>query len=145
MESIRIDTGVKKIQINDGPEYIEFNPSDINFVDKYYRIYGELSQQPIDKERLNKIDANTAVDENGTPLNIPDKLEIYREVNNIIRTKIDDLFGKGTSQKVFGDMVSVNMEIYKQFFEGITSFVAPARTQKVAKYQKVPHKKRVMS
>jgi len=38
MDNLRIDTGIKKILINDGPEFIEFNPSDVIFAEKFYKL-----------------------------------------------------------------------------------------------------------
>ena len=49
-----------------------------------------------------------------------------------MRGRIDYLFGNGTSQKLFGDVLS--MEIISDFLTAIAPFVQTARSDKLAKY-----------
>jgi hypothetical protein len=143
MDSIRIETGVKKIQINDGPEYIEFNPADVSFAERFYQLIRDFEAKQVEyQKRAEAIDANKELDANGIPVNLPDGLAMIRDVCEFMREKIDGLFGKDTSRKAFGDALSLSM--FEQFFTGITPFIKTARANKVAKYQKQPHSKRVM-
>jgi hypothetical protein len=145
MDSIRIDTGIKKIQINDGPEFIEFNPSDISFAERFYQLMKDFEVKQVEYQaRLDKIDANKELlDANGVPANLPEGLALLREEGEFIRERIDQLFGEDTSHKVFGNALS--LEMFESFFTQITPFIQTARAAKIIKYQKVPHKKRVMS
>jgi hypothetical protein len=145
MDSIRIETGVKKIQINDGPEYIEFNPADVSFAERFYQLIQDFEVKQVEyQKRAEILDAGSnLVDANGIPINFPAGLAMMREVCEFMRVKIDGLFGKDTSRKCFGDALSLDM--FGQFFTGITPFIKTARTEKVAKYQKKPHSKKVMS
>ena len=144
MDSLRIDTGVKKILINDGPEFIEFNPNDVSFAERFYSLIQEFEVKLKDYQaRSDEIDGNKELDGNGIPVNFEARIALMREVCEFIRGKIDHLFGDGTSQRVFGNALSLNM--FEQFFTGITPFIQKARYEKVAKYQKMPHKKRVMT
>jgi len=132
-DSIRIDTGVKRILINDGPDYIEFNPSSVLFADKFYAIYQDFEAKRGEYQiRAEEIDRESDVDENGLPLNIQARIAFLKAVCEYMRGKIDQLFGADTSDKVFGD--ALNLDMFGQFLEQITPFIQKARSQKTVKY-----------
>lgn len=132
MDSIKIDTGVKRVQINDGPEYLEFNPEDILFAEKFYQLITDFQVKQVEyQKRATAIDANKEL-VNGIPANVPEGLAMMREVCEFMRERIDLLFGKGTSQKVFGDTLSIAM--YGSFFTQIAPFIQNARAAKLAQY-----------
>lgn len=134
MESIHINTGVKRIAINDDPgRVIVFNPSDVAFAERFYRLIGEFQEKQADyQRRAEELDVNAVVDANGIPSNLADSLALLREACEFLRAKIDDLFGTGTSEKAFGDALS--LDAFEQFFEGITPFVKTARSEKMTRY-----------
>lgn len=134
MDSIKINTGSKRILINDGPEYIEFNPSDVLFAEKFYRLYSEFGAKQKEYEaRSKELDAHKdELDINGIPVNIEQGIAFLKEVCEYMRGQIDSLFGSGTSQKVFGD--ALNIDLFGEFFESITPFVQTARTKKIEQY-----------
>jgi hypothetical protein len=144
MDSLKINTGTKRILINDGPEFLEFNPSDLSFAERFYGLIGEFENKMVEyQERSKTIDANTELDTHGIPINLADRLGLMRDACEFIRERIDHLFGVGTSQKVFGN--ALNLDMFMQFFQGITPYIQSARAEKLVKYQKRPHSKRVMS
>lgn len=133
MNSIRIETGVKNIQVNDGPEYISFNPSDISFAERFYQLIQDFQVKQAEYQaRATTIDANKEKDANGIPLNMAYGLAMMREVCEFMREKIDGLFGKDTSQKCFGDALSLDM--FTSFFTQITPYIRAARAVKVDRY-----------
>jgi hypothetical protein len=133
MENIRIDTGVKRVTINDGPEYLEFNPSDIIFAEKFYRLINEFENKKVEYlARAEEIDKNTEKDSNGIAKNIPEGLALMHEICNFTEERIDSLFGEGSSKKLFGEALSLNM--FEQFFTGITPFIQTVRANKIGKY-----------
>jgi hypothetical protein len=134
MDSIRIDTGEKRIAINDDPErVIVFNPSDIVFAEKFYRVVGEFeAKQQEYISRSDEIEAVTDKDSNGLPANMEERLALLRETCEYIREKVDYVFGSGTSQTVFGDAMTLNM--FEQFFSGIMPFIRSTRTEKIKQY-----------
>ena len=136
-DSIRIDTGVKRVMINDDPKrVIEFNPKDVVFAEKFYRMVDDFRAMETDfVARANELEAVEEVDELGLPVNTAERLQLVREVCDWSKTKIDQIFGEGASEKAFGD--AMNLEMFKQFFEGITPFIESARSEKVDKYRKV--------
>lgn len=133
-ESIRIDAGIKRVLINDGPDYIEFNPSDVVFVEKFYRVIGEFEKRLTDFESRGKeLDKEGNFDEAGVPDNMEAKISFMREVCKFAFEQIDFLFGEGISQKLFGGMESLDM--IQQFFTQLTPFVQKARQERVDRYR----------
>lgn len=137
MDSLQINTGEKRIAINDDPErVIIFNPSDVVFAERFYNLIGEFESKLTEYQTRSKtIDANTELDANKIPVNAGEKLALLREACEYVRERIDHLFGKGTSQKAFGD--TLNIDLFKQFFDGISPFIQRTRADKIAKYTTV--------
>lgn len=137
-------SGVKRITINDDPKrVIEFNPSDVLFIERFYAMYREFEAKQAEYEQRSKELDTVALDENGAPVNMAEGIEFLKDICGFMREKIDILFGEGTSKKAFGDTLSLDM--IGQFFEGITPFVWEERTDKVKKYTNTAtSKKRTM-
>jgi hypothetical protein len=145
MDSIRIETGVKRIAINDDPtRVIEFNPSDVLFAERFYALMQEFeAKQGEYARRADELDVHSLErDEHDLPLNLGEGLAFLREVCEFMRGRIDALFGPGTSQKAFGDTLA--LEVFEQFFVGITPFFQRARDEKTARYLSAKNSGRVM-
>lgn len=144
MDSIRVDTGEKEISIERNGTVVGqlvFNPSDVAFAERFQSLYAELKiKLDENKEKAKEIDKHDEVDENGIPLNSKERLAFIREICEYMKTKVDELFGKGTSQMVFGDAVGLTM--FEQFFQGITPYARGTRTKKVARYTTSASEKR---
>lgn len=134
MQSLHINTGEIRLCVNDDPgRVIAFNPTDISFAERFYGLLSEFEEK--EKEYRQKVDAlqkNTETDNLGIPKNFGPALVLLRETCGFLREKIDDVFGAGTSQAAFGDANTLDM--FEQFFEGITPFVQKAREKQVSKY-----------
>lgn len=146
MDSLKIDTGEKRIAINDDPErVIVFNPQDIGFAERFYELLRDFEAKQAEYQARSELLDNDETDEHGLPVNIGESLSLMREVCEFLNSKIDYLFGEGASQKIFGGAMTLDM--YAQFFTGITPFIQVARQGKTAKYAppgKQPRAKRVM-
>jgi hypothetical protein len=136
MDSIRIETGIKRIAINDDPErVIEFNPTDVLFAEKFYNLIRAVEKKEVEYlQRANEVVNNQSVDDNGIPENLESGISLLREVCEFVRGEIDKVFGSGTSQKAFGDTYS--FDVFEQFLDGITPFIKSSRSQKTAQYIK---------
>jgi len=137
MQNIQIDTGDIRLSINDDEaRIITFNPKDSLFSEKFYHLVGNFHLQLGEfQKRAEELDADKSLDENSIPFNIQAKFDLIKETCDYVRKEIDVVFGEGTSQIVFGDVM--NLEIFPQFFEGISPFFKEARKEKVEKY--IPH------
>jgi hypothetical protein len=144
MDTLNISTGAKRIPIvRDGQSVgeIAFNPSDVVFAEKFYRLIAEFQKAFTQYQvKARALESNTAVDANGLPANLSEQIELTKEACTFAYSHIDVLFGAGTSAMVFGDTYSPDAIL--QFFSGMTPFVQAARTEKVAKYtNKKPSRK----
>ncbi len=135
MDSIHINTGVKRLAINDDPErVITFNPTDVVFAERFYALMRDFETKQGDyQQRAEALDLVTATDPNGLPVNLADRIAFMREICEYMHQQIDTLFGAGTALKVFEG--ALDLDAIGQFFEGITPFVKTARQDKLAKYQ----------
>lgn len=134
MDNVQIDTGEKRVVINgDESRVIVFNPRDPIFAEKFYGLTDELKSKARDYEqRENELKQNNAKDENGVPVNLREIIRLHIEAADHMRGQIDYVFGAGTSQTAFGD--TRNLEVFKQFFDGIAPFFTKERNEKIAKY-----------
>lgn len=145
MDSIQVDSGVKRICINGEPQrVITFNAGDVLFAERFYKIYDEIQAKMREMEsRAAVLDMKNVLDENGIPVNFAEGLAFMRESCEWMCERIDALFGPGTSKAAFDGALS--FEMIAQFLEGMTPYIQRARAEKLDKYAaKKPHKKTVM-
>lgn len=143
MDSIRIETGEKRIAINDDPNrVIVFNPTDVVFVERFYELLRDFELKQVEyQDRFDSLEIEK-IDDRGLPVRAGEYIALLREVCEYMRDRIDRLFGAGTSQAAFGDAMTVDM--FEQFFTGITPFIQLARSNKLKKYAPARQGKRVM-
>ena len=135
MDKLKINTGAVRLLVDcDGVENeISFNPTDLTFVENLYKLISELDAKKEEfayKEA--ELDKNNVTDENGIPNNAAERIDLIKEVCIYLRGRLDDVFGPETSNRVFGSTNTLDM--FEQFFEGITPYILKARTDKTAKY-----------
>ena len=137
METLQITTGEKRIPVTrDGTHAGEvvFNPSDVIFAEKFYKIVSEFESTLHDyQSRYDELEK----DSKGQPMRMDESLSLLHETCQYVREKIDYVFGVGTSQIVFGD--AMVLEVFPQFFDGITPFVQSIRAEKIAQYLPKPN------
>lgn len=86
MKSLNFDSGVKEYEINGDPNRVlRINPSDFGII-----------------ERINK--AKDALDE----LHITPDIDGMVELDKVVRAQIDEIFGAGSSDIIFGDTNSTS-------------------------------------
>jgi hypothetical protein len=134
MENLTIDTGIKRIMINDDPaRVIEFNPKDVFFVEKFYQLIkefeGKLSEYQQRAEQNEKV---TALGADGYPVNMAERLSLLHDACDYICGRIDYVFGKDTSLKVFDG--ARTLEMFSEFLNGISPYVVKERSEKVRQY-----------
>jgi hypothetical protein len=123
VESIKIDTGEKRIAINNDPDrVIVFNPRDTLFMERFYKICQDIALKMAEYQKQ------------GQPEGIEFQFTILQEANTFMRERIDYAFGVGTSYKCFEDTVSYDFGMYSQFIDGIKSFIEPVRAEKIKQY-----------
>lgn len=136
MAGIKINTGIIRLEVDcDGvKDEISFNPNDVIFMENIYRLMSELEKKKkAYEETEQKLNANTGIDENGIPVNMKERLSLISDICFYIKGQIDEVFGAGTSKKLFGNANTLDM--FEQFFDGITPYIQSARESKLSQYK----------
>lgn len=139
MDSLRIDNGLKKIEVNDVGECIEFSIVSNDF----FRTFSDLLQWFDGQENRQDIkdmekQQEDVVSENNKSINyeaLNKVLDIREKISKEACEKIDAIFGDEASRKVFGNVVP-DMFMIADFFEKITPFIekyAKERNQTINK------------
>jgi hypothetical protein len=112
--------------VNDDPNRIvEFSPSDLAFVERFYKLLADFQEK-----RKGYVVKAESIDANGG--SITEGVSLLKEMCDDFRAGIDTVFGAGTSQAAFEDACTLDM--FEQFFKGITPIIDKKRTQKMDKY-----------
>lgn len=125
MDSLKISTGRVRLQIVDeaGNQrgIFSFNPSDIESAKRVIEIQKDFEMKNAEFQK--RINAAETIEE---------KITILDELVTYFEKVIDDCFGEGSSQVLFGDDKSVDM--FYDFFDGITPYYEKASKERMAKY-----------
>ncbi|WP_352400146.1 hypothetical protein [Anaerotignum sp.] len=138
MAGIKINTGTIRLEVDcDGvKDEISFNPNDVVFMENIYRLMGELQKKKEEYAEVErKLSSNQDTDENGIPVNMKERLSLILDICSYIKGQIDGIFGAGTSKKLFGNANTLDM--FEQFFNGITPYIQSARESKLAQYKNI--------
>lgn len=139
MDSLRVDNGLKEIEVNDKGEYIEFSVVSNDF----FRAFSDLLQWFDGQENRQDIkemekQQEEVVSENGEEINyeaLNNILDIREKISKEACEKIDAIFGGEASRKVFGS-ITPDMYMVADFFEQITPLIeryAKERNQTINK------------
>lgn len=124
---LRIDTGVRKIEVNDNGDYIMLQVADQSIPAKLKKFVKAAT------DKLNKLSELT---ESENEADIEAAAELAYEIDIFAKASVDDIFGAGTCKKVFGDIVPP-IEMYIEFIDAITPYFqeyALNRAKKLSKY-----------
>lgn len=116
---------------------ISFNPESVEFAEAFIKLLESLEEKSRELETKAKELESLSEDEDSEselqiPKNAKENVELWKDVSTYLRSEIDVLFGENTSNIVFGSVNSLDM--FFQFFDGITPFVAQGRVGKVEEY-----------
>jgi uncharacterized protein YggU (UPF0235/DUF167 family) len=114
MNGIRINTGAKKIQVNDEGDFITLNFGDQSFPVKVFELINNFQEQ-CEKLQDNLKDLETEGKANIEAFRTLEKTHLY------FKEQIDNVFGAETCRKVFGN-ITPSMEHIADFFHQIEPF-----------------------
>lgn len=139
MDSLRIDNGTKKIEVNDAGEYIEFSIVNNDFFRSFFDLLQWFDEQENRKDIKDMEEQKEKViSEDGTIINYDaanNVLDISKKISNEACEKIDKIFGYEASRKIFGSVVP-DMYMIADFFEKIDPLIekyAKERSQNINK------------
>lgn len=127
-------SNVVRIAINDDPaRVIEFNPDDVGFVERFYALIDNVEAKENEiKEKLEEIRKDQTESPYGMPNSIRREVQLTAEMCRYMREQIDNVFGAGSSQTIFGDVNVPTM--FGEFFTLIGPCISSARSGAVKKY-----------
>lgn len=130
MENLNISGGAVELMIDNDPNrVIRFYPTDISFAEGFYNLMQKYDHKQ--KEMEKRIEALKHEKKTWIEMNV-ECTKIKREAFDTIREGIDNTFGAGTSQTVFGDRNTLDM--VSRFFTGVTPYIQQARKSEIERY-----------
>ena len=135
MDSLRVDSGIKTIEVNDAGECISIPISDAAFYERFGDLVknfdgkrAEIEQRAKDLSEKHKDKPDNDADA------IIDSIQLYSELCRYTCEEIDKLFGEGCCRKVFVGVQNPSVELIGDFFDKITPLLnqyAQERNQKI--------------
>lgn len=126
MDSLRIDNGTKKIEVNDAGEYIEFSIVNNDFFRAFFDLLRWFDEQEGRKEIKDmEENAGKVVSDDEKEINYDaanSVLDIRDKISREACEKIDNIFGREASRKIFGS-VAPDMYMIADFFEKISPLI----------------------
>lgn len=139
MDSLRIDNGTKKIEVNDKGECIEFSIVSNDFFRSFFDLLRWFDEQENRKDIKDMEEQKEkVVSEDGANINYDAAnavLDIREKISGEACEKIDKIFGAEASRKIFGSVVP-DMYMIADFFEKIDPLIekyAKERNQTISK------------
>lgn len=137
MEKLRLDSGVKKIEVNDDGEYISINLSDNAFFDRFNGFINWFNEKQIEvdnkcKELAEKY--SNQEEEEFSFEKFSDSASLYTAICKDVSNHLDSLFGDGCLKKVFPDVQLPGFELIIDFLDAITPYLekyAKERNEKI--------------
>lgn len=136
MAGIRVNTGVKRIEVNDNGDYITLSLNDNGFIDRFFKLYVNVHQLA-DESAAKEADIKERhKDEADKKELLRETFALYSDVGREFSAEVDGLFGGGTCKKVFGD-ITPTFDLFVDFFEQLIPYLqefAREKTQRLNKY-----------
>ena len=122
IDSIRVDTGVKKIEVNDEGETISLNFADQSFPVRYFAMVDEFeAQQQVFQQEAEALDRECE-EQQLSDYECSRKAAAFNlKVHEFCKERVDGLFGEGTCRKVFGDIVP-SADLYVDFISQLAPY-----------------------
>lgn len=113
---LQVDTGVRRIKVNEAGEYIELSVNDSTFFDRFADLLVWIGDKEKELEQYGEAHKADTLEDTGVIREIVRKrTETYRECCQ----RLDLLFGEGCCWKVFGNIVPDDLLIM-DFLEQLT-------------------------
>ena len=134
MAGIRVNTGDKKIDVNDNGDYIVLDLSDSSFPDRFFSMVDRVQAHAAAAEaRAKELEGRL---EPGSEEMLRAAASLYRELHEGVMAEVDALFGTDTCRKVFGDIVP-GIELFDDFFTQLMPYFelfGRERAKRLSKY-----------
>lgn len=135
MDSLRINNGIKNIEVNDAGECISIPISDAAFYERFGVLMKNFEQKQAEIEQKASVlsDKHKGKPDDDVDA-IVDSIQLYSELCRYTCAELDKLFGDGCCRKVFIGIETPGVELIGDFFDRITPLLnqyAKERNQKI--------------
>lgn len=121
MDSLRVNNGIKNIEVNDNGDYISIPISDTAFYERFGTVMKNFEQKQAEIEQKAKELSEKHKDKPHDDVDmIVDSVQLYSELCRYTCAELDKLFGEGCCRKVFVGIQNPGVELIGDFFEQIT-------------------------
>lgn len=121
MDKLRVDSGIKNIEVNDNGDYISIPISDASFYERFGALLKNFERKQIDAQKevdaLSEKHKDKPDDDTDA---IVDTIQFYSDICRYTCAELDKLFGEGCCRKVFVGIENPSYELIGDFFEQIT-------------------------
>lgn len=135
MDKLRVDNGIKNIEVNDNGDYISIPISDAAFYERFGALMKNFEQKQAEIEQKASELSERHKDKPDDDVDaIVDSIQLYSELCRYTCDELDNLFGEGCCKKVFVGIQNPSVELIGDFFEKITPLLnqyAKERNQKI--------------
>lgn len=135
MDKLRVDSGIKKIEVNDNGDYISIPISDTSFYERFGALMKSFEQKQTEFEQKSAALSEKHKDKEEFDADaIIDTAGFYAEVCRYTCSELDKLFGEGCCKKVFVGIENPSEELIGDFFDQIAPLLnqyAKERNQKI--------------
>lgn len=131
--SLRVNNGVKRIEVNDQGECIEISANDANFYDRFAEMLRWLNAEEDKISAFEKEQAEKYGSENTTD-RLLDEIKRVTTLYKECAERIDMIFGKDTCRKVFGNIVPDEILI-GDFLDQITPIISKLAQERGQRFQ----------
>lgn len=122
MDSLRVDNGIKRIEVNDAGECVEFSISDSNFLASFWEFGTWLKEKEKEIEDLKKNNDDPDQKEEKVFESTGKVIDLRNRINKEASEKIDKIFGSEASRKIFGSVIP-DLYMITDFLNKITPFI----------------------
>lgn len=126
--SIRINSGTKKIEVNDEGDYILLPLADDKFIKSFYKMLDDVKKKT--ETAVSELPSEDESDE--TILGAMDEVI---GVGDCLFEQTERLFGDGTCRKVFGE-IRPGVTLFMEFFNAIIPFIEEYQQERDSRLNK---------
>lgn len=122
VDSIRVDTGVRKITVNDEGETISLNFADQSFPVRYFNMVDEFqSQQEIFQKEEDDLIKECEENQLSEYERMRKTAAFNLKIHEFFKERVEALFGADACRKVFGDIVP-SVDMYMDFISQLAPY-----------------------
>lgn len=135
MDSLRVNNGIKNIEVNDNGDYISIPISDTAFYERFGTVMKNFEQKQAEIEQRASALSDKHKDKPDDDVDaIVDSIQLYSDLCRYTCAELNKLFGDECCRKVFVGIENPSIELIGDFFDQITPLLnqyAQERNQKI--------------